>query len=181
MSRSALKYSRFVPILICAFLLPIELWAGEPSPQPPGQRPTVAQQLAAENQDILSDLDVYVKGPNGTPLEGLAVVIVTKLNGEVYDQKTAKDGYVRFNGMPRSEYTVQVVAPAYQKTVKQLDLQGGSLLKFTIEMKPLSDAEDAASSVGIAALSPKAQREVGKALEALRVNKPNDARSHLEA
>ena len=33
----------------------------------------------------------------------------------------------------------------------------------------------------IYALAPKTQREVGKALEELRANKPNDARKHLEA
>ncbi len=72
------------------------------------------------------------------------------------------------------------MAPRYEATVKQLEVQERSLVKITIEMSPLS-AEDAASSVGIYALAPKTQREVGKALEELRAHKTNDARKHLEA
>jgi hypothetical protein len=32
------------------------------------------------------DLDLYIKGPNGAPLEGTAVVTLTKLSGEFYKQ-----------------------------------------------------------------------------------------------
>src|SRR5271169_310408 len=181
MCTRVLKYFQVVLIVFCWFLLPFELWAGklaqEQGPPPSLPNPGYGIQVLS----LQADVDLYVKRPNGAPLEGTAVVTVIKLNGQVYDQKTAKDGYVRFNRVPLSEYNFQVVAPGYQRTTKHAEVRENSLTKITIEMTPMSDAEDAASSIGLSALPPKAQREVGKALEALRSNKPNDARVHLEA
>jgi tetratricopeptide (TPR) repeat protein len=176
-----LKYFRVILIVSYAFLLPVKVWAGKPTPDPGGQAPMTTRDFGNEALYIQSDIDVYVKGPNGASLDGSAVVTLGKLTGQFYDQKTAKNGYARFNGVPPSEYIVQVVAPKYQRTAKNLDVRERSLAKITIEMIPLSDAEDAASSVGLSALTPKVQREVGRALEALRANKPNDARSNLQA
>ena len=125
------------------------------------------------------DIDVYVKGPNGAPLDSSAVLTLTKLSGEFVDQKTVKNGYVRFNGIRASEYKIQALAPKYEATVKNVEVAERSLAKLTIEMAPLS-AEDAAASVGLFSLPAKTQREVSRALEDLRANKPNDARKHLE-
>jgi tetratricopeptide (TPR) repeat protein len=133
-----------------------------------------------EDVDKQADIDVFVKGPNGAPLDASAVVTLSKLDGTFVDQKAAKNGYARFNGVRATEYRIQVLAPKYQATAKQLEVQERSLAKITIEMTPMS-AEDAASSVAIYALPPKVQREVGKALEELRANKPSEARKHLES
>jgi Tfp pilus assembly protein PilF len=181
-----LKYFRVILIVSCGFLLPVEVWAGKPAPEPGGQvpyssSPTVsAGQAHMEDVDKQADIDVYVEGPNGAPLDGSAVVTLTKLDGAFVDQKTAKNGYARFNGVRATEYRIQVLAPKYQATARQLEVQERSLAKVTIEMTPMS-AEEAASSVRLYALAPKTQREVGKALEELRANKPNDARKHLDA
>jgi tetratricopeptide (TPR) repeat protein len=180
-----LKCLRVVIVVCCGPLLPVVMWAGTPVPEPGGQvpssSPTVTMgQAHMEDVDKQGDIDVFVKGPNGAAIDGSAVATLTKLNGEFVDQKTVKNGYVRFNGIRATEYKIQVLAPRYEATVKQLEVQERSLVKITIEMSPLS-AEDAASSVGIYALAPKTQREVGKALEELRANKPNDAHKHLEA
>jgi tetratricopeptide (TPR) repeat protein len=181
MSVSVLKYFRVILILSCGVLMPVEAWAGKPSPEPRQQDPLANPNNGNEQLYVQADVDVYVQGPDGKPLAGSAVVTMFKLSGQYYDQKTAKDGYVRFNSVPPSEYTFQVVAPRYQRTSKQAELNKNSGFKITIVMKPLSDVEDAASSESIFALDPKAQREVGKALEALRANKTSDARGHLEA
>ena len=178
-----LKYIQVILILSFGLLLPGELWAGKPAPMPGRQDPNPYPGQSAQQQNayLRADVDVNVTGPNGEPLEGSAVVSMTKINGEFFDQKTAKNGYVRFNEVPPNEYTVRVMSPRYQSTSKQLDVRERSLAKITIEMKPLSDAEDAAASAGFYALPPKVQKEVGKALEALRANKPKDARGHLDA
>jgi tetratricopeptide (TPR) repeat protein len=182
----ALKYFHVILILSCGLLLPVEVWAGKPAPDPRGQvpyssSPTVtAGQAHMEDVDKQGDIDVFVKGPNGTPLDSSAVLTLTKLNGEFIDQKTAKNGYARFNGVRATEYRIQVLAPKYEAAAKHLEVQERSLAKITIELTPLS-AEDAASSVSLYALAPKTQREVGKALEDLRAHKTNDARKHLEA
>src|SRR5207247_3467739 len=49
-----------------------------------------------------------------------------------------------------------------------------------IQMKAASNA-DAGAGFSRMLLAPKAQKELGKALEALRANKPEEARGHLEA
>jgi tetratricopeptide (TPR) repeat protein len=177
-----LRYLRVILIVSCGFLLAVEVLAGKPAPQPGGQVPnsSTAGQVQMEDANKQGDVDVYVKGPNGAPLDGSAVVTLTKLDGAYVDQKTAKNGYARFNGVHATEYRIQVLAPNYQATTRQLEVQERLLAKITIEMTPLS-VEEAASAVGLYALAPKTQREVGKALEELRANKPNDARKHLEA
>src|ERR1700676_1375626 len=180
-----LKYLRVLLFVSCGLLLPVEVWAGNPAPSPgrqtPNPSPTIINgQAHMEDVDKQADIDVYVKGPNGAPLDGSAVLTLTKLDGAFIDQKTAKNGYARFSGVRATEYRIQVLAPKYEATAKQLEVQERSLPKITIEMTPLS-AEEAASSVGFYALAPKTQREVGKALEELRANKPNEARKHLEA
>jgi tetratricopeptide (TPR) repeat protein len=183
MSARVQQYFRVIPIVSCVLLLPVQVWAGRPAPQPGGQNPnpSLVNPTGLETAYVMADIEVFVKGPNGAPLQETAVVTLAKLNGQVADQRTAKNGYVRFNGVPPTEYRIQVVAPKYQGVAKQIEIQQRKVAQITIEMTPLTDVEDAAASVGLYALAPKAQREVAKAVEDLRAKKPNDARKHLEA
>jgi len=128
------------------------------------------------------DVDLQIKGPNGALIEGAAVVTVTKLNGQIYSQSTAKAGYLRLNELPQSEYNVQVVAPGFGRVTKLIDVtrQDASLMKVTIELQPPAEGEDVVTDTELAALAPKAQKALGKAIELLRNNKPGEARSHLE-
>lgn len=130
----------------------------------------------------ITDLDLYIKGPNGKPIEGTAVVTITKLDGQFYKQGTARDGYVRFNELAQSEYDVQVIAPGFVKLRKQIDAhpQGETLMKLTVQLEAAAEGIDATTDMEVAALNPKAQRALSKAIEALRAKKPSDARSSLE-
>ena len=130
----------------------------------------------------ITDLDLYLKGPDGKPIEGTALVTLTKLNGQFYKQGTAKDGYVRFNELAQSEYNVLVLAPGFGRLTKQIDAhpQGETLMKLTIQLEPGAEGIDATTDLEVAALAPKAQKALGKAIEALRANKPRDARNSLE-
>src|SRR5207302_764865 len=74
----------------------------------------------------------------------------------------------------------QAVAPGYERAVKRFDAQvGNGLIRLNIELQPAGDSEDRAAMVRLAALSPKAQKEAAKAMEALRTGKPGMAREHL--
>jgi len=128
------------------------------------------------------DLDLQITGPNGAPIEGMAVVTMTKLNGQIYRQSTAKAGYLRMNEVPQSEYNVLVVAPGFGRITKLIDThaQGTTLMKVTLELQPAPEGEDAFTDTELAALAPKAQKAIGKAIESLRSNKMPEARSHLE-
>jgi len=129
------------------------------------------------------DLEVSVTGPDGGAIEEAAVVTVMKSNGQFYRQGTTKKGNVRFNAVAPTEYTVQVIAPGFGRVAKNIDVQehGTAELKVSIQLQPAADGDDAATAERINALTSKAQKELGKALEALRTSKPAEARNHLDA
>jgi len=182
MAAGVLKCSRVILILSCGFLLSAVAGAVPPAQSALGpQDPKAAMDVAASMMQF-ADIDIHIKGPDGVAIPpGPFVVTLSKLNGKFYNQLTGKDGYVRFNSVPTEEYTAQVVVPGYFVITKQIEAHEPTLVKVMIEVQPNPDAEDAASSAALLVLAPKAQREVGKALEALRANKPNDARGHLES
>jgi tetratricopeptide (TPR) repeat protein len=124
-------------------------------------------------------LDVYLKGPDGQPVQVAAVVTLIKLSKEAYRQETAKAGHIRFKNIAAMEYSVQVVAPGYQMAVKRVEAHKDDVGAVTIELQQLS-AEDASEYSAYKALAPKAQKEIGKVLELLRTQKVADARSHLD-
>src|SRR5260370_13461137 len=87
---------------------------------------------------------------------------------------------VSFPQVLAKQYTVLVVAPGFEQEVRQVDARGGASTTVTIQLRAMS-AEEASLSAGLAALPPKAQKELGKVLAALHASKPAEARSHLEA
>src|SRR5258708_33184257 len=104
------------------------------------------------------DLEVSVTGPDGAAIEGAAVVTVMKSNGQFYRQGTTKKGNVRFNAVAPTEYTVQVIAPGFERITKNIDIQdrGTAEMKIAIQMQPTADGDDAATAERIAALPFKA-------------------------
>jgi tetratricopeptide (TPR) repeat protein len=159
-------------LIVCAIIFPEILLAGQ------GRDPSGVGGL--EGMIPTASLDIYVQESNGAPVDSLAVVTLTTLAGKIYQQKTAKGGYVRFNELAASEYKIQVVAPGHQRGLSQVEGVGFETRRVAIALQPTSGA-DAALAAGIASIKPKAQKEVAKATEALRANKPAEARAHLEA
>jgi tetratricopeptide (TPR) repeat protein len=86
-----------------------------------------------------------------------------------------------FNGVPATEYKVQVVSPAYARAVKEVAAPSNSSAKVTIVLSALEGGLDVTTANTLAALKPKAQKDLLKAMEALRANKPDVARGHLES
>jgi tetratricopeptide (TPR) repeat protein len=128
-----------------------------------------------------SDLEVVFAAANGAPIPGKVVVQVLRANGHVFNQMSVKGGRAKFIGIPQDQITVIVMAPGYQTVEKKLDvLADTKLLTVKFSLSP-NTGEEAASMRGMANLNPKAQKDLGKALEALRLNKPGEARGHLEA
>lgn len=125
-------------------------------------------------------LDVSLKGTDGKPVEGAAVVTLLKLSKQFYRQETAKAGHILFENVSATQYFLQVVAPGYETAMKQVEAYRDEVKPVTIELQRLS-VEDAAASAAYNSLTPKAQKEIGKALELLRAKKTVDARSHLDA
>jgi tetratricopeptide (TPR) repeat protein len=131
---------------------------------------------------ISHDLQINIKGADGKPVQGQISVQLITANGQLYDRMVAKDGQARFDRVPKSEFRVVVSAPGYQRMEKRVDLANNKqLATLSLQLRPLSDAEDAASARSLGSLDPRTQKEVGKALEALRTQKTSNALHYLMA
>jgi tetratricopeptide (TPR) repeat protein len=137
--------------------------------------------VGTENLYVYSAVEVDIQGPNGAPVPGAIYVTLLKDNGQVSMTAMAQGGKARFANVPKSELTAQIVAPGYETAKKAFEVLDNTEVKVKVELQPMNDKEAAAADRGISALNPKAQRDIGKALQALRANKSGDARGYLQA
>jgi tetratricopeptide (TPR) repeat protein len=154
--------------------------AAPASAQTPGMDPTQLADLATLQYGSAT-VEIHLKEASGASIEKEAIVTLTRPTGQFFNRANSKAGLVKFDRVPASEFNIQVIAAGYETAEKRIDvknLTGGVIVD--IEMTRLS-AEDAAASTGFYALPPKVQKDVGKALAALRANKPNDALHPLQA
>lgn len=161
--------------LLCTASLSNAAFAQRPTPNP---NPTTRQGAGAP--PLEGSINIYVKGADGGPIEGIAMVTLVAATGQVLGQGTTLGGNIQFRGVAASGYTVQVVAPGYESAAEEFRgyNAGASTIAIYMRLAPNGKAGPGSSQM---LLAPKAQKELGKALEALRVNKPEQARSHLEA
>jgi tetratricopeptide (TPR) repeat protein len=130
---------------------------------------------------VYSAVEVDITGPKGAPVSGSVYVSLIRNTGQVFMTAMAQGGKARFANVPKSELTAQVVASGYETAKKAFEMLDKGEVRVSVELQPMNDKEAAASDRGIAALNPKAQKDIGRALEALRANHANDARNYLEA
>lgn len=173
-------------LLVLAFFLP-SLLSGSVFAQRPtlGQGPGQTSRTGPGASPLQGgkptiDIDVYVRGADGAPIDVTAVVSLVAPMGQVLSQGTTLGGNIEFRGVAASQYTIQVVAAGYENAVKEFDGYNSPPSRVIIDMRPSSNENTGAGSPQIL-LAPKAQKELAKAVEALGANKPRDARSHLEA
>lgn len=169
----------FFALFVCATVLATSVLAQRPTPtQNPQSRGAVPSPL--EGGDPTVNINVYVLGADGGPIEVTAVVTLIAATGQVLSQGTTLAGNIQFNGVAANNCTIQVVAPGYETSVKEFDSYSAEAARINIQMQPASNGGTGAGSTRIL-LAPKVQKELGKALEALRANKPNAAKDHLDA
>jgi tetratricopeptide (TPR) repeat protein len=139
-----------------------------------------AGEAALAGAIVSSSVEVDIAGPKGEAVQGQVIVTLAKIGGQVVNQLTAKRGSVVFPNVTQNEYVISIIAPRYQSVTKTIEVKSNVPMKVGVTLEELS-AEDAAASMGFYALTPKVQKDVGKALVALRANKPNDALHPLQA
>lgn len=144
------------------------------------QRPIGTQDGSMRAIENVGNLDVYVKGPNGGALTRAAVVTLAKVNGQFFREGTARAGHLRIENVPPTEYNLRVVAPGFSTATKKVEVRESADMKVTIELEATSEGINAISDREAALLGPKAQKVLGKAIEALRMNKTADARGFLD-
>jgi len=144
-----------------------------------GQQPTVQVPQMVEQKR--SSLTVDVRQPDGTPLNLVAIVNLYDFGHISVGFGSVKGGRAEFHGLPFGSYTVEVIAPGYQKLTETVDIQiSGQDQRVMVMLTPESAASENNSPPGPPVLAPNAQKEFNKALEAIRENKPDEARKHLE-
>ncbi len=126
-------------------------------------------------------ISVYVRYPDGSPFDKTALVTVYAFAGGLLETGNMRAGIVEFDALPAGRYSVEVVAPGYQKLTQDVTIAvNGEHVQSYAQLTPDSAANPAAGPVGPPVMAPNAQKELSKALEALRANKPEDAKKHLE-
>jgi len=156
-------------LLFCTTSLPNAVFAQSSAPN-----------LGPSKRHGAGDIDIYVMGADGGPIEVPATVSLLAATGPVLRQGTTLGGAIEFRRVAVGAYTIQVVAPGYERVAKEFRPFDAGTSTIIIDMRPALNGKTGAGSSQML-LAPKVQKELGKALEALRMNKPEQARSHLEA
>src|SRR5579859_5649122 len=118
--------------LALAFLLPGRAMAR--FPQDPTQ-PSVALDRM-ELSYASANAEIYVKGPNGAPIDKPVTVILLRTGGQLYAKDVTKAGFVKFERVPYSEFTAQIIEPGYQPVTKQFEVDGPGAVTVTLNLEP---------------------------------------------
>jgi tetratricopeptide (TPR) repeat protein len=146
--------------------------------------PARAQQKGQGQQPMQQStgtLTVSVRSPDGAPLEGNAVVNLYAFTGGSAGIGSNRSGQTEFDNVPIGRYTLEVIAPGYQKLTQPVELSiGGQREQVYVTLVPEPTPGANSAPTGPPILAPNAQKELSRGLEALRGNKGEEARKHLE-
>ena len=125
-----------------------------------------------------ASLVVSVRMPDGSPLDTPAVVNLNTFSGTPAGIGVFRSGTAEFTNLSPASYTLEIIAAGYQRVTENVQiLNWGARVQLSITLIPESVASP---PPGSPILAPNAEKEVTKALEDIRANKPDDARKHLE-
>jgi tetratricopeptide (TPR) repeat protein len=129
-----------------------------------------------------SSLAVQVRAPNGSTLDTLALVTICNLSGQTITSKATFGSQAIFTPLNRGQYTVNVEAAGYTKAQVEAQVTSGHGQQVVVVMlQPEAGAGTTYSApIGIV-LSPKAQKETNKGMEALQASKFDEAIKYLQA
>jgi tetratricopeptide (TPR) repeat protein len=149
------------------------------SPLAKGQRPS--GQNRQSDVEKLGIITIKVQSSDGTPYEGTALVNLHNFGGSSVGIRAVESGEVQFNNLGLGQYTVEVIAQGYKKFLEtvEVSIAGQNQYAYITLVPESSDAANTPSST-TPLLAPNAQKDLNRALEAIRQAKPKDARKYLE-
>jgi thioredoxin-like negative regulator of GroEL len=160
----------FLPALVASFFLCAPLTLGQQKSQ--GQQ---------NMQQFAGSLTVSVRLPDGSPFDRSVLVNLYSFTGGSAGIGSMRAGQAEFGTLPIGRYTLEVIAPGYEKLTQPVEVSfGGQHEQVYITLTPESPAGADSAPGGAPILAPNAQKEMSKALEVIRANKPEEARKHLE-
>jgi tetratricopeptide (TPR) repeat protein len=127
-----------------------------------------------------STLVVSVRMPDGSPLDTPAVVNLYTISGAA-GIGVFRSGTAEFANLGPASYTLEIVAVGYQRFTQNVEiLTPGQRQQLSVSLTPEPAVSGVSPPPGPPILAPNAEKEVSKALEDLRADKPEDAHKHLE-
>jgi tetratricopeptide (TPR) repeat protein len=143
------------------------------------QRPLDRSQQTGDQEK--ASITASVMASDGSPYMGTLLVNLYNFQGNTLDVGTLRTGFVDFHNLVTGRYTIEVIAPGYHKLKETVDISiPGENQKVFLTLVPESSGAANPPSSAPPILTPNAQKELNQTLEALRANKPSDARKHLE-
>lgn len=127
-----------------------------------------------------TSISVQVRGADGSKLASMAIVTLSNTIGQAVLSQTTYGSQTVFQVGPGA-YVIEVEASGYEKARVQTEVSSASPYRtVTVVLKP--DTSGGLNYVPASTpLAPKAQKEVGKALENLQANRLDEAIKHLDA
>jgi tetratricopeptide (TPR) repeat protein len=128
-----------------------------------------------------SILVVSVRIPDGSPLDSPAVVNLYTISGAAAAIGVFRSGTAEFANLGPASYTLEIVAVGYQRFTQNVEIStSGERQQLSVTLTPETAGSGVSPALGPPILAPNAEKEVSKALEDLRADKPDGARKHLE-
>jgi tetratricopeptide (TPR) repeat protein len=124
---------------------------------------------------------VRVLLPNKSPY-GNAIINLKSFNGQIMGtQSSTGQVQIKFTGLPIGKYTVEVTAPGFETAEETAEmLTSGDQLYINVILKPLPGTDLSLVGSGPPVLAPGPAKELSKAMELLRADKPEEAKKHLD-
>jgi Flp pilus assembly protein TadD len=139
-----------------------------------GQQPNTATPASGA-------VTIRVVLPDKSSYDNAVVNLKTTNSGLIGTQTTVGQGQANFAGLPMGRYTVEVIAPGFETSNETAELlTAGDQQFITIVLKPLPGTDLSLARSGPPVLAPGAQKELNKAMEAMRADKPDEAKKHLD-
>jgi tetratricopeptide (TPR) repeat protein len=127
-------------------------------------------------------LTITVREEGGASFSGLATVTLQHHEGSDLSTGTTMGGQVIFDGLGTGEYTIVVSAPGYLTANERMTFTHSSVdEQVTIMLKHDSGLAGTFAPAGPPVLSPKLQKELSKAAEALQTNRLEEAQKHVDS
>jgi tetratricopeptide (TPR) repeat protein len=119
--------------------------------------------------------------PDGSPLDTPAVVNLYTFSGTAAGIAVFRSGTAEFVDLAPASYTLEIVAAGYQRFAQNVQIMTpGQRQQLSVSLTAESSQSGISPAPGPPIFAPNAEKEVSKALEDLRENKPEEARKHLE-
>ena len=126
-------------------------------------------------------ITIRVQLPDKTPYDNAVITLRTFSGAPLGTQTTVGQGQASFQDLPKATFNIEVMAPGFETVTQEVEIiTNGDQQYVTVVLKPLPGTDLSLARSGPPILAPGAQKDLNKAIEALRAEKPDEAKKHLD-